>query len=307
MNENVSCVIDSKSGLGEGPLWSHTRERLYWVDIDAGIVHSFDPVSGNKHSIETGRRVGAVVCRAEDAGGGLVLATDAGFYLLDEICGELTFLSDPESGNEDTRFNDGKCDPAGRFWAGTMSYSRTRGSANLWCLDTDYSVTRRVSGVTVSNGITWSLDTEKMYYIDSSEFAVVAFDFIRESGEISNPRPVILVPHEIGKPDGMCIDSEGMLWIALFRGGAVSRWDPETGKLLELVEIPCKYVTSCAFGGGDMKTLYVTTARAPADGEELEKYPQSGGLFSYAAKVAGCTFFEFLGKSAPTGSMEEKP
>ncbi len=293
MEYEVKCIVDSKSGLGEGPIWSHTRKRLYWVDIDAGLLHSFDPVHGKNRTWNIGVKVSAVVPRKESAGGGVVLATENGFASFDEQSESIEYIADPEEGNRDTRFNDGKCDPAGRFWAGTMSYSRTRGAANLWCLETDYTVAKRVTGVTVSNGITWSLDEKKMYYIDSNEFAVVAFEYERESGSISNPQPAVVVPQELGKPDGMCIDSEGMLWTALFRGGAVARWNPEDGNLLELIKIPSLHVTACAFGGEDLKTLYVTTAREPADEQELVKYPQSGGLFAVCPVVEGAPFFEF--------------
>lgn len=294
MNKEVRCVIDSRSALGEAPLWNQSEEKLYWVDIDAGIVHIFDPGSGENRSIAAGMKVGAAVPRASNAGGGLLIAAEQGFCSLDPETGQVEKIVDPEAENPDTRFNDGKCDPGGRFWAGTMSYSRTRGAANLWCLDTDYSVARRVSGVTVSNGLAWSLDEKKMYYIDSSEFAVVVFDYDKKSGEISYPRPAVLVPQSIGKPDGMCIDAEGMLWIALFRGAAVSRWDPSTGELIELIEIPCRYVTSCAFGGPDLATLYVTTARGPATPEELSSYPESGGVFAVTNPgVKGVPSFEF--------------
>jgi len=293
MEYNVECVFDGKSGLGEGPVWSHTRERLYWVDIDAGLVHSFDPVTGNNYTWNAGVKVGAVVPRSEKAGGGLVLATEKGFALFEGEDKGPEYIVDPEADNPDTRFNDGKCDPAGRFWAGTMSYSRTRGAANLWCLDKDHSVAKWVTGVTVSNGIAWSLDQKTMYYIDSNEFAVVAFEYDRDSGAIADPKPVVIVPQEMGKPDGMCIDAEGKLWVALFRGGVVARWDPDDGSLLEMVKIPALHVTACAFGGKDMNTLYVTTAREPADSQQLAKYPQAGGLFALEPDVKGTPFFEF--------------
>jgi len=293
MSAKVVCAVDAKARLGEGPVWSHTRGLLYWVDIDGGLVYSYEPASGATRSFEVGMKIGAVVPRSEAAGGGLLMATEKGFAFLDEESGRVEAIHDPEADNPDTRFDDGKCDPAGRFWAGTMSYSRTRGAANLWCMDTDYSVARRVSGVTVSNGITWSLDQKKMYYIDSSEFAVVSFEYDRESGAIANPEPVVVVPRGIGKPDGMCIDSEGMLWIALFRGGAVSKWDPEKGELLEMFEIPAVHVTACAFGGEDLSSLFVTTARDPASPEELSAYPLAGGLFVLKPGVKGAPFFEF--------------
>src|SRR6056297_3297415 len=293
MEINVQCVVDSKSGLGEGPVWSSTRQCLYWVDIDAGLIHSFSPATDARRTWDVGVKVGAVVPRSEAAGGGLLLATEKGFVGFEEESEQLEYIVDPEEGNPDTRFNDGKCDPAGRFWAGTMSYSRTKGAANLWCLEVDYSVTERVSGVTVSNGITWSLDEKTMYYIDSNEFAVVAFDYNHENGVINNPRPAVLVPEKLGKPDGMCIDADGKLWTALFRGGAVARWEPSDGSLIELIKIPAVHVTACAFGGENLQTLYVTTAREPADEQQLDEYPQAGGLFALELGVKGAPFFEF--------------
>lgn len=293
MEYEIKCVVDSKSDLGEGPVWSHERQRLYWVDIDKGLVHSYDPVRNENRTWDVGLKVGAVVPRKESAGGGLVLATEKGFVGFSGERESLEYIADPEADNQDTRFNDGKCDPAGRFWAGTMSYSRTRGAANLWCLETDGTVTKRVTGVTVSNGITWSLDEKKMYYIDSNEFAVVAFEYDRQSGSIAHPQPAVVVPQELGKPDGMCIDSEGMLWIALFRGGAITRWNPADGNLIELIKMPALHVTACAFGGKDLKTLFVTSARAPVDEQQLSTYPQTGGLFALQPGVSGAPFFEY--------------
>jgi sugar lactone lactonase YvrE len=293
MEYEIKCVVDSKSDLGEGPVWSRERQRLYWVDIDKGLVHSYDPVREENRSWDLGIKVGAVVPRKESAGGGLLLATEKGFVGFSGETDTLEYIIDPEADNSDTRFNDGKCDPAGRFWAGTMSYSRTRGVANLWCLATDGAVSKRVTGVTVSNGITWSLDEKTMYYIDSNEFAVVAFDYDRHSGSIGNPQPAVVVPQNLGKPDGMCIDSEGMLWIALFRGGAVTRWNPADGSLMELIKMPALHVTACAFGGKDLRTLFVTSARAPADENQLAEYPQTGGLFALEPGVKGAPFFEY--------------
>lgn len=288
---SAELILDAGAKLGEGALWDHGRQRLLWVDIEAGQVHLFDPVSGGDDAINMGQMVGTAVPRAA---GGLVLGLHRGMAALDVQTHEVSFLADPESHLPDNRFNDGKCDPAGRFWAGTIS-SRRRPDASLYCLDIDLSVRRVLGGVINSNGIAWGLDGKTMYYIDTGTRRIDAFDYRIETGEIGNRRTVVEVPEEEGKPDGMTIDGEGLLWVAHFGGGRVNCWDPANGRLVQSVFVPASRTTSCAFGGPDLDTLYITTARTGMTDDELAAEPHAGGIFAAQPGARGMPAFEFAG------------
>ncbi|MDY0168558.1 MAG: SMP-30/gluconolactonase/LRE family protein [Thermoguttaceae bacterium] len=288
----VELILDAQAVLGEGPLWHAPSQRLYWVDINRHEVHVFSPADGSDRAIDVGQKVGTVVVRHS---GGLALALHRGLATLDLETGQVDILCDPEADLPDNRFNDGKCDPAGRFWAGTMSLTRTPRTANLWRLDPDFSVRRMLDGVTTSNGIVWSLDRRTMYYIDTPTREVAAFDYEVETGDIANRRPVVHFPEGAGSPDGMAIDARGMLWIAHFRGGKVSCWDPRDGTMLQTIDIPASKVTACAFGGPNLDELYITTARVDLTEEELSDQPHAGGLFLARPGVPGVESFEFAG------------
>ena len=185
------------------------------------------------------------------------------------------------------RFNDGKCDPAGRFWVGTFDLEQKPHAGTLYRLDPDGSLHVMLRGITNSNGIAWSLDKKLMYYIDTPTLTVQAFDYDHATGAIANPRVIIRIPEGAGFPDGMTIDAEGKLWVALWGGGAVHRYHPATGALLQAVAVPAPYTSSCAFGGPDLKTLYITTARGGLSPEQLEEFPESGNVFAVEPGVAG--------------------
>lgn len=237
---------------GEGPIWH--QDHLYYVDIEGHQVHRFNPQTGEQKSWEVGERVGTVVPRKS---GGLVIAGDKGFSFLDEVSGELTPIADPESEIADNRFNDGKCSPDGRFFAGSISLIKKQGSAKLYRLDPDLSVHEAFGPVTNSNGIVWSADGKTCYYIDTARKEVLAFDY--QDGKLLNARSLLRTTHIDASPDGMTIDSEDHLWIAFCHGGCVSCFDPENGDELHRVTLPCLETTACAFGGPDLKELYVTT------------------------------------------------
>jgi sugar lactone lactonase YvrE len=288
----MELILDGKAALGEGAIWDSRRRRLYWVDIAAGDVHLFDPVTGADRSLALGQSVGTVV---PSRGGALLVAMHHGFARLDPESGALTPLCDPERDRPDNRFNDGKCDPAGRFWAGTISMKREQGVCALYRLDADLTVTRMVEGVTNSNGICWSLDAATLYYIDTPTGRVDAFDYDVGTGAIANRRPAIVVPAELGHPDGMTIDAEGMLWVCLWNGWGVSRWNPATGERIGMLQVPASQVTSCAFGGPDLRDLYITTARKNIAETDLTGQPHAGGLFRARPDVRGIPAFEFDG------------
>lgn len=292
MPETADLILDARAGLGEGAVWDSEREMLYWVDINAGVVHTFDPATGEDRAISVGEPVGAVVPRRS---GGLMLAVRRGFASLSPESGGLRLVCDPDGHNPELRFNDGKCDPAGRFWAGTITGRDKPGRAGLFCLFPDLHAEQKLADVTNSNGICWRSDGRMMYYIDTPLQRVDAFDFDPETGSISNRRPVVTVPDDMGHPDGMTIDAEEKLWVAMWGGGAVHRWDPDTGEHLGSVDVPASQVTSCAFGGRNLDELYITTARAGLARKELRTQPRAGGLFKAEPGVQGAKAFAFAG------------
>jgi len=224
-----------------------------------------------------------------------MLAVYEGFASYDLEQQKLTLLHNPEAHLPHNRFNDGKCDPAGRFWAGTMEYSFKENRGTLYCLDRDGSVRKMLGDIGISNGLAWSLDGSVMYYIDTLTSAVRAFDFDMETGAIRNERTAIRVPEEMGHPDGMTIDAEGMLWIALWGGGQVGRWNPDNGELLTSISCPVSLTTACAFGGKELDTLYITSAVDDLSGEQLEKEPHAGGLFAVRPGCQGIAAYRFGG------------
>ncbi len=292
MTDHVELVLDAKAELGEGALWHAQAQRLYWVDIIRGEVHVYDPRAQTDRTIRVGQQVGTVVPRRS---GGLMLALHHGFASLDLDTEQVTVLNDPEQALPNNRFNDGKCDPAGRFWAGTMDMAEAPGAGSLYRLEADLAVSKQVDNVTTSNGLVWSLDQTKMYYIDSGAQTVDAFDYDHATGAIANRRSVITLPKEYGIPDGMTMDEEGRLWVAGWGGRRLSRWDPADGRCLQVIELPASQVTSCAFGGPNLKQLYVTTARTGLQPEVLAEQPLAGGLFVVEVGVRGLPAYEFAG------------
>lgn len=283
---DVQLALDARAALGEGPTWHPQQQRLYWVDIEGMKLHEFDPDAGTDTAYDVGCRVSAAVPRASSPRG-MILATQFGFQAFDLDARRLSPMADPESDLSDNRFNDGKCDPHGRFWAGTMSLVRKRGAASLYVLESDGSVRKVFGGVSTSNGLDWSPDRSTMYYIDTPTLQVAAFDYDGDSGTIGGRRVVVRFPEGVGRPDGMTVDAEGMLWIAHWQGGRISRWNPADGSLLESVSLPADRVTSCAFGGPNLDRLYVTTARHGLDEAALARQPHAGGLFVLRPGVCG--------------------
>jgi sugar lactone lactonase YvrE len=280
-NLQAELVLDCQNRLGEGPIWDHRSQELIWVDIQGQKVHSYHPASARHTQIAVPEWIGTVV-PAEP--GKLIVALANGVFELDRQSENLSLIVDPEPGNDENRLNDGKCDPAGRLWVGSMPLSEDKPTGALYRIEPDGRFEKMLSGLTIPNGLIWSHDRRTFYYIDTVWGHVKAFDYDLASGDIRNGRIVIEIPEGMGFPDGMTIDEEGMLWIALWGGCAVGRWHPETGELLQTVSVPAANVTACAFGGPDLATLYITCARIKTD---LEAFPMAGALFSVVPGVRG--------------------
>jgi sugar lactone lactonase YvrE len=287
----VELALDVGAELGEAPCWDSGAQLLLWVDITAGIVHRFDPAHGGDETFDVGQPVGAAV---PTESGQIALAVSDGFSLLDVRTGRVDRVADVDRDVSGTIVNDGKCDPAGRFWAGTRDVEGREPTGSLYRLDADHRVTRVVSGVTLSNGLGWSPDRRTMYYIDSTTYGIGAFEFEISTGDLSGRRRLVDLPREWGLPDGMTVDEEGCIWLAFWGAASLRRFDAE-GRLIAIVDLPVRQVTSCAFGGDDLSYLYVTSARGGLSPDELREQPHGGGLFRLRPGVRGLPSHPFAG------------
>jgi sugar lactone lactonase YvrE len=276
MARNIERVGDTLSQLGEGPVWDNRTGTILWVDIIRGHVHLFKPGTAEYRRLELGEMVGVVALREN---GHLIAGIRSGIAEVDIISGMVTRKFAPESHLPGNRFNDGKCDPAGRFWAGTMPLSGGRPDGSLYLVGADGSLHRMLTGVTISNGLAWTHDLKRMYYIDTPTFEVACFDYDNATGSIDRRRTAFKIPRNEGAPDGMTIDYEGMLWVAHWGGWQVTRWNPEKGVMIDQIKLPVSNVTSCTFGGPDFRDLYITSAREGLTAAQLEQQPLAGSLF----------------------------
>jgi sugar lactone lactonase YvrE len=272
----IRAVTQHTSMLGEGPVWDAINNTICWVDILNGEIHEYDVVQEVFRTISVGQMIGSFVLRSDR---NFIAALHHGFAFIDRKSGLVEMITDPEEHLPGNRFNDGECDPAGRFWAGTMALSEEEGAGSLYMIDHRLKPERMIDNVTISNGMAWSGDHQTFYYIDTLTQQVVAYEYDKHSGRIGNKRIVIRIETDDGYPDGMTIDAEGMLWIAHWNGWQVTRWNPKTGEKLSHIKLPVAKVTSCAFGGEHLEDLYITTAKVDLTPEELHKQPLAGSLF----------------------------
>lgn len=287
----VEVFVDAHAEVGESPLWDAGSQELLWVDIPQGRVHRSDVSSGQSRSVNVGQPVGAVALRA---GGGLIGALRDGFAFIEPGTGAVELVASVERGVHANRMNDGKCDRVGRFWAGTMAEDMRPGAGSLYRLDPDLRTVQILDDVSVSNGLAWDSDDSTMYFIDSGTGGIDAFDYDAETGAISNRRRIVDVEPELGLPDGMTIDSEDCIWVAVWGGWQVRRYTPE-GSLDTVVELPAAQVTSCTFGGQDLDLLFVTSAATGVGDGERRKQPHAGAVFRVDPGVTGVAPSPFLG------------
>ena len=277
---SADLVLDARADLGEGPLWDRRSSELLWVDIMAGLLHRFDPATRTDVAIDVGQPVGCVVTRAS---GGWALGLKDGFATAN---GSVDLIAPLDLGRPDLRINDGAVDSRGRFWAGTMQLDSEPEAGSLYRLDPDGSLHTILAKVTISNGIGWSPDGTAMYYVDTATRRIDLFDWEAEGGTIANRRTFVTLEAGAGDPDGLVVDEEGGVWLALWGGFAVRRYSPE-GELLGVVDVPVGRVTKAAFGGRGLDELYITTAAGPE--------PHAGGVFRARPGVCGQPAHDFAG------------
>ena len=277
------CVLDVRAKLGECPVWSARDKALYWVDIDAPSLNRFDPATGHNRVMPMPESIGSFALRKP---AGFIVALRTGIWLA-RADGTLDRrILDAPYDPAHHRFNDGRCDPAGRFFVGSMNEKRDAPSGTLVCIDA-YGVMKEVlSGFTISNGLAWSPDGRTMYHSDTPAHVVRAFDYDPDAGTIGKERVFIKWDGETDRPDGAAVDSAGNYWSAFFRGGKVVQISPR-GEIIAEYPVPAMCPTMCAFGGPDLRTLYVTSASGGRDAQELARLPQSGGIFAMTVDVPG--------------------
>jgi sugar lactone lactonase YvrE len=284
-DDDVQCVLKWDAIVGESPLWHPRERRLYWVDIQGKKVHRFDPGSGHNQTFDL---PDLVTCLAFRKKGGLILTLRKEFAFFDPDSGKLERLATIEADKPQNRFNDGRVDPKGRFWAGTMgdkAWDQPVGS--LYRFDPDQTVTRMQSHVVCSNGTGWSPDAQTMYYTESFRYAIFAYDFDPATGSLANRRTFAEVDRKLGAfPDGLCVDAEGCVWSNQVGIGRVVRYDP-LGRVERQIQFPVPRAVGSTFGGDDLDTLFITSARETMTPQQLQHFPLSGSLFAVKPGVKG--------------------
>ncbi|XP_064879452.1 regucalcin isoform X1 [Oncorhynchus nerka] len=304
--KQVECVVKERCEIGEGPVWEEKEGTLLFVDISGQKIHRWNPATNQKETVATEKFVGCAVPRRS---GGYVIGEGRSFGALDWESKSISTIAVIDEDKPNNRFNDGKVDPAGRLFAGTMAIEERPTvlelkQGSLFSLNKDHIVVKHFNQVDISNGLDWSLDHKTFYYIDSLTYTVDAFNYDINTGSISeghththththinlvlhrqpcvcvgNRRMVYKMDEGEGIPDGMCIDADGRLWVACYSGGRVIQIDPQTGVRLQTVKLPVDKTTSCCFGGRDYSDLYVTSACKGMDEADMAKQPQAGCVF----------------------------
>ena len=269
-------VLDARAEVGESPVWDGAAGRLWWTDIPARRLHCFDPATGSNESFAPPGRVG---CFALANSGGLIVAMEHGLYRLWPESGAHDVLFEPEADRPENRFNDGRCDRRGRFLASSMHEPRTLPQGALWQLDPEHGVRLLADHALVGNGLAFSPDDRRLYWSDSRRGRVFVLDYDLETGNAWNRQLWLQTDDSQGRPDGAAIDTDGCYWSARFRGSRVIRFTPD-GRIDREIRLPVSQVTMCAFGGPDLRTLYITTARESLDEAALAKEPLAGGIFA---------------------------
>jgi sugar lactone lactonase YvrE len=298
LNVKPDLLLDARVGTAEGPVWNRCTNRLVWTDIPGESIHFTDIDTGDDDSVNVGTRVGSIVPRSR---GGYAMATCQEFRVtgddLTAPAATITVTDEPR-----VKFNDGKCDPNGRFFAGTAGRDGRSGTGALYRLDADLTATEMVPGISASNGMGWSPDAKTFYYTDTSTYRIDAFDFDLDAGSLSGRRPFVQfegigrfdTADGMGRPDGLCVDAEGCVWVAMWRGWEVRRYASD-GRLLAHLELPVELVASVAFVGKDLDTLCITSATSELMRSELAGQLHAGSIFACSVGVTGLPVADFAG------------
>ena len=287
--DRIHCIAAVRANVGEGPVWAPTEQRLYWVDNKGRKIFRRDE-SGDVRTFET---LFEICCLAPKRSGGFIAGTNRGLAAIDPEASRYDLLENPESGLPGNRFNDGKVDPWGRFWSGTMDNAEKAATGSLYRFEHDLSWIRMDSGYRVTNGPAFDRDRLRMYHTDSAAKVIYVFD-LTQTGELSGRRVFCQFDEKDGSPDGMTVDSEGHLWVCFWDGWCIRRLSP-AAEVVETIEMPVQRPTSCAFGGPNLDQLYVTSARLGIDQEALGMQPCAGGLFLVDTGVRGVAEMSFAG------------
>jgi sugar lactone lactonase YvrE len=280
----ADTLLPNVATLAEGPRWDPRTQRLLWVDIDGRALHEYDPATGDDRALPLPAKVGAAA-PTEDPGRVLVALADR-LAFVDLETGDVEPLAELPHARAGMRANDGAVDPAGRFWIGTMCEDEAPDLAALYRYDPDGTLTPVLQKVSLSNGLGWAAGEQRMYYIDSPTKRIDVLDYDAETGEVAERRPFAVIEDSMGVPDGLALDVEDGVWVALYGGAQVRRYGPG-GSLDAVLEIPADNVTACAFGGEDGRRLFVTTAKSPQ--------PLGGSLFTAEPGIAGPPARTFAG------------
>ncbi len=276
MNLKAEVAVEINCLLGEGPLWDREHGCLRFVDILDKKIYTYR-VDGHTHFVDTKGMPGAMVPVSGDHR--YLVAQDHGIFLVDPDSGEASELLHPDQRNSGNRYNDGKCDPQGRFWIGSMDHEEEASSGTLFMIKSNLDFEEKIAHTKISNGLAWDMKRNLFYHVDTPTMKIMVYDFDASSGAIRNGRMALEIAEEDGAPDGMTIDTDGNLWIAHFGGGQITCRNPENGAVLERVQLPVNQVTCCVFGGANLTDLYITTASKELSELELKEQP-----------LAGCTF-----------------
>ncbi len=293
ITSQIDCVVKAEAIVGESPVWSREQQVLYWVDITGQKIHRFRPETGINDTFDLPQ---PVTCVALRKGGRLIMTLKKNFAFFDPATQQIQMLSNPEPDQADNRFNDGKCDRQGRFWAGTMNnVNWDAASGSLYRLDPDTKATRMQAETVCSNGLGWSPDNRVMYFVESFRYAIFAYDFDAATGGISNRQLFASVDKKWGGfPDGLTVDADGCIWSVHNAVGRVVRYTP-AGSVDRVIQMPVPRPCSCIFGGDNLDVLYVTTARETLHADQLAEYPLSGSLFAVHPGVRGLPESQFAG------------
>ena len=280
----ANLFLQSNNQLGECPLWDYRTNELIWIDVEIGALYFATPSGGAVEEHKFDEQIGFVVlCNSDD----YILGLKSGWCRYNRKTRKTQRIEHTSDNVLSNRWNDGKCAPDGSIWAGTMDVRLKPNQGALYRFDSEGHLYKMYQPVSISNGLAWNEDLGVVYYVDSLSRSVATFAYEPNKSSVLQEIRRFFIPEDMGYPDGMTIDQDGMLWIAHWEGGCIARWHPVTGQLIKKVSVPAPRVTSMAFGGNSFSRLFITTARIGLSEEQIQEYPLSGSIFYFDAYSNG--------------------